>query len=224
MNPNNQFINSDQPPNQYIKDLEKYCQCGEEILNNLCSEEQIISGCYDVSKNGKKTWLRNLEEINCTEIDNILFKKENKYSEVFKLRFDVVNQMALGILIVYSCIVLCTILVMIVSFSAMWCGDSTLALLILPCIPYIIIIGLSSGCADFIMLIILMVNYYKGRTTGDFLDYYNTCLKETEKNNITKVFSTLDEIDYNMTIFVILNLIGFSINYVGSCFIKQKKY
>ena len=223
MNPNNQFINSDQPPNQYIKDLEKYCQCGEEILNNLCSEEQIISGCYDVSKNGKKTWLRNLEEINCTEIDNILFKKENKYSEVFKLRFDVVNQMALGILIVYSCIVLCTILVMIVSFSAMWCGDGTLALLILPCIPYIIIIGLSSGCADFIMLIILMVNYYKGRTTGDFLDYYNTCLKETEKNNITKVFSTLDEIDYNMTIFVILNLIGFSINYVGSCFIKQKK-
>ncbi len=171
----------------------------------------------------KKTWLRNLEDINCTEIDNILYKKENKYSEVFKLRFDVVNQMALGILIVYSCIVLCTILVMIVSFSAMCCGDSTLALLILPCIPYIIIIGLSSGCADFIMLIILMVNYYKGRTTGDFLDYYNTCLKEPEKNNITKVFSTLDEIDYNMTIFVILNLIGFSINYVGSCFIKQKK-
>ena len=223
MNPNNQFINSDPPPNKYIKDLQKYCQCGEEILNNICTEEQIISGCYDVSKNGKKTWLRNLEEINCTEIDRILFKKENKYSEVFKLRFDVVNQMALGILIVYSCIVLCTILVMIVSFSAMCCGDSTLALLILPCIPYIIIIGLSSGCADFIMLIILMVNYYKGRTTGDFLDYYNTCLKEPEKNKITKIFATLDEIDYNMTIFVILNLIGFSINYVGSCFIKQKK-
>ena len=223
MNPNNQFIKSDPPPNQYNKDLEKYCQCGEEILNNICSEEQIISGCYDVSKNGKKTWLRNLEEINCTEIVRILFKKENKYSEVFKLRFDVVNQMALGILIVYSCIVLCTILVMIVSFSAMCCGDSTLALLILPCIPYIIIIGLSSGCADFIMLIILMINYYKGRTTGDFLDYYNTCLKEPEKNKITKIFATLDEIDYNMTIFVILNLIGFSINYVGSCFIKQKK-
>ncbi len=54
MNPNNQFIKSDPPPNQYNKDLEKYCQCGEEILNNICTEEQIISGCYDVSKNGKK--------------------------------------------------------------------------------------------------------------------------------------------------------------------------
>ena len=70
--PNNQFINSDPPPNQYIKDLEKYCQCGEEILNNICTEEQIISGCYDVSKNGKKTWLRNLEEKNCTEIEKTM--------------------------------------------------------------------------------------------------------------------------------------------------------
>ena len=39
----------------------------------------------------------------------------------------------------------------------------------------------------------------------------------------SETYKKLDEIDTYMTAFVALNFIGFAFNYVGSCFIKEKK-
>ena len=58
--PQNSLLYSTPLPNQLENNLGKYCQCGEEILDNICSEEQIISGCYDVSKKNEKDSLRRL--------------------------------------------------------------------------------------------------------------------------------------------------------------------
>ena len=54
---------------QLYNDKEKYCQCGLEILNNICTEEQIISGCYDISTNNKKALLRYLDQNECIRIN-----------------------------------------------------------------------------------------------------------------------------------------------------------
>ena len=62
-----------------------------------------------------------------------------------------------------------------------------------------------------------MVNYYKGTTTGEFLDYYNTCLTDDEKKPLESTFNELDSIDSTMTAFVVLNFIGMGLNCIASC-------
>ena len=40
----------------------KQCKCGDDIVNDFCSEEQILSGCENISPNilSKKQYLRSL--------------------------------------------------------------------------------------------------------------------------------------------------------------------
>ena len=82
-----------------LSKLSKFCQCGEKIVvDNICTEEQIVSGCYDVSKNNKSTILRYLED-NCDTISEDI---ENKggFSKVFDLNYSTVHKMAFGIFII----------------------------------------------------------------------------------------------------------------------------
>ena len=91
-NQTNQLLFNAPPQDPVLNDLGKYCQCGEEILNNICSEEQIISGCYDVSKKDEKALIRRLSDLNCDSINKDLETK--KYGEVFELNYGTVNSMA----------------------------------------------------------------------------------------------------------------------------------
>ena len=218
--PQNSLLYSTPLPNQLENNLGKYCQCGEEILDNICSEEQIISGCYDISKKDEKDSLRRLlEEKDCTTIEAEL--SNAKYSTVFNFGFETVNKMALGILIIYACILGVVVLMTFVGISVLCCGEKA-AIIILPCLPCIFIIILGSGIADLVLHIILMVNYYKGRTNGDFLDYYNKCIKDDKlKQKLRPTYETLDNLNSNVTAFVVLNFIGIALNYVASCFSKQ---
>ena len=104
-----------------IFELGKYCQCGEEILENICTEEQIISGCYDISKKNEKSLLRNLAD---NEVCNLKINIENpNFNEVFELGFDMVYKMALGILIIYCAVLGVSVLVLIATFGVICCGD-----------------------------------------------------------------------------------------------------
>ena len=90
-----------------------------QILKNICSEEQIISGCYDITPNNQKSPLRNLAtNIFCYEIEDKL--KDKKLSEVFILNYGMVSKMALGILIIF-CIYGFTIFILDVSLFGMYC-------------------------------------------------------------------------------------------------------
>ena len=81
-----------------LNKLSKYCQCGENILDNICTEEQIDSGCYDVSKKNKNSPLRYLKE-NCEQIkENVVDK--GGLSKAFDLNYDTVHNMAEGIYII----------------------------------------------------------------------------------------------------------------------------
>ena len=207
-----------------IFELGKFCQCGEEILENICTEEQIISGCYDISKKNEKSLLRNLADDEVCKLE--VNPKDPNFSKVFDLGFDMVYKMALGILIIYCAVLGVSVLVIIATFGAICCGECALALL-LPCLPVIFIVVIFSGITNLVLFIIMMVNYYKGNTTGEFLDYYNNCLKDNKfkdlRDDIKSTFEELDGLDSNFTAFVVLNFIGIFLNWVTSFFNSGKK-
>lgn len=193
----------------------KYCQCGEEILNNICTEEQIISGCFDVSKSSDRLLLRNLEDMNCKDLSTEILNKGG-FSKVFDLGFDMVHKMALGLMIVLIAVGASIVLTVIAEIGKICCGEGA-ALIIAPCAICIICVVLFAGLTNFVLFIILMVNYYKGTTTGEFLDYYNTCLTADEKKSLESTFNELDGLDSTMTAFVALNFIGMGLNCIASC-------
>jgi hypothetical protein len=219
-NPLEKYDNKTNPINISYAQLEKYCQCGEDILKNICTEEQIISGCYDITPNKQKSFLRSLEpNVICSNIKADLIDKKGKYSEVFTLNYDMVYKMSLGILIV-DCCILGVIIVLIISvFGFLCCGEGALCLLA-ACAPCIIVIVLFSGITNLVLFIILLVNFYKGRTTGEFLEYYSECLNDEEKVKLFSEYTTLNNMHSYMTVFIILNSIGSFFNYLGSCFSK----
>jgi hypothetical protein len=206
-------------------ELGKYCQCGEEILENICTEEQIISGCYDVSKNKEKSLLRNLDD---TEIcsEKIQLGGNPDFHKHFDLGFNMVYKMALGILIIYVAVLGVTVLVLFAAFGTICCGECALAIL-LPFLPVIFIVVLFSGITNLVLFIIMMVNYYKGNTTGEFLDYYNNCMSDSKykdmHEDLKDTFEKLDDLDSNFTAFVVLNFIGIFVNWLSSCFNKKKQ-
>ena len=206
-------------------ELGKYCQCGEEILENICTEEQIISGCYDVSKNKEKSLLRNLDD---TEIcsEKIQLGGNPDFHKHFDLGFNMVYKMALGILIIYIAVLGVTVLVLFAAFGTICCGECALAIL-LPFLPVIFIVALFSGITNLVLFIIMMVNYYKGNTTGEFLDYYNNCMSDPKykdmHEDLKDTFEKLDDLDSNFTAFVVLNFIGIFVNWLSSCFNKKKE-
>ena len=207
-----------------VFELGKYCQCGEEILENICTEEQIISGCYDVSKNKEKSLLRNLDTEICSE--NIQLGGNPDFHKHFDLGFNMVYKMALGILIIYIAVLGVTVLVLFAAFGTICCGECALAIL-LPFLPVIFIVALFSGITNLVLFIIMMVNYYKGNTTGEFLDYYHNCMSDpTYKDmheDLKDTFEKLDDLDSNFTAFVVLNFIGIFVNWLSSCFNKKKE-
>ena len=203
-------------------DLGKYCQCGEKLLNNICTEEQIISGCFDVSKNSERILLRHLEDVDCNGIKADI-RNKGGYSKVFDLGFDMVNKMALGILIVLALFLGSVALTLLTEIGQLCCAEGALALLA-SCAICIICILLFSGLTNFVLFIILMVNYYKGKTTGEFLDFYNQCLEgQEEKSQLKETFDKLNDTDSYMTAFVAINFISLFLNCITSCASFEKK-
>ena len=188
-NPTNiRLLNSPPPLSLEDVQIEKHCQCGEQILTNICTEEQIISGCYDITP-------------------------------VFDLGYVMVSKMALGTLIVYCCILGVIVVLMISLFGVLCCGEGALCILA-ACAPCIIVIVLFSGITNLVLYIIMLVNFYKGTTTGEYLQYYDECMIETDKKKYYEIYKELSSIHSDMTVFVILNAIGSFFNYLGSCFSK----
>ena len=98
----------------------------------------------------------------------------------------------------------------------------SLTALCAPCLLLFIFAIPLSGIVNLILFIILMVNFYKGKTTGDFLDYYNGCLSEINKKYLEGVFEKLDTLDSQMTAFVTLNFISIFLGCI-SAFVSQLK-
>ena len=199
--------------------ISKYCQCGKEVLNNICTEEQIISGCYDITPNDKKNLLRNLaDQTFCNEVIQAR-NSGHKYSEIFTLNYGTVNKMALGILIIYCCI-LGVIALLIISLICLCVSQEGGLCCLVTCLPIILIVVIGSGIADLVLFIIMLVNFYKGKTTGDFIEFMNEC-NYSDRISYSSVVSELETMKGYMTAFVALNSIGIFFNYLGAILNKN---
>ena len=199
--------------------INMYCQCGDKFLSNICTEEQIISGCYDITPNEQKNLLRNLaDQAFCNEIKT-LRDAHTELSTIFNLDYVGVNKMALGILII-CCGFLGVIGVLLLSVFCICCCQELGLCFLVTCAPIILIVVIVGGIADIVVFIIMLVKYYKGRTTGEFIQYYDDC-EPADKDNLKPVYNVVKPIQGYMTAFVVLNCIGIFLNYLGAILNKQ---
>ena len=131
-----------------------------------------------------------------------------------------VHKTSLGILIIY-CISFGTLLLILISaLGALCCGDKVYIFLA-PIFVLIIIVASFSGITNLILFIILLVNYYKGNSTGDFLDFYEECLDNDKKLYLKDAYNRLDKLNSNFSAFVVLNIFGIFLNNISSCCKKK---
>ena len=182
--------------NDELSKLSKFCQCGEKIMENICTEEQIVSGCYDVSENNKRTLLRYLEE-NCDTIgENI--ESKGGLSKAFDLNYGTVYNMAYGIYI------LLFFLLLYVIYTMLSCCCPKEGEIIFWCALFTYFVSLF---LNFIFFIVMISSYYSG-DTGKFLDYYDDCLKGKDKLMIIQdTYEKMKNISKYITAFVIINFL-----------------
>ena len=127
--------------------------------------------------------------------------------------------MALGILIIYCCILGVIALLFFMLICVCVCQEKA-ACILLTCAPVILIVVICSGVADLVLFIIMLVNFYKGRTAGEFLDFYDEC-NYAYKKSLTVAADKIRTLRGQMTAFVVLNSIGIVFNYLGA-FLNKK--
>jgi hypothetical protein len=220
----NDNINN-QPTNTPIINLKKDdnrikgCKCGDKIMKTICKEEQIVSGCEDISLNLKQYFLRHLDD-NCKDFEEQIKKNNGEIHKAFDLKFKKVHSMSLGILVLYCIIFGVMILTFLSTLAVLCCEDCAKAILI-PLAVILIIISSFSGIVNLILFIIMMVNYYKGYSTGDFLDYYDDCMDNNNRNEFNHIYKKLDRLNKYFTSFVCLNFISMLFS-CGSSFLRKK--
>ena len=191
------------------------------ILENLQKNEfNEESRFFNVSELKEvKQYLRYLDD-DCQDFNSKLNESNYNIDKVFDLKFDMVHKTSLGILIIY-CISFGTLLLILISaLGALCCGNKAYVFLA-PLLVLIIIVALFSGITNLILFIILLVNYYKGNSTGDFLDFYEECLDNDKKLYLKDAYNRLDKLNSNFSAFVVLNIFGILLNNISSCCKKK---
>ena len=147
--------------------INKYCQCGNIFLNDICTEEQINKGCYDITLNEQNNLLRNLVDASfCSEVKDEI-NKNKKFSEIFTLNYAIVSKDALGILFFNSCLAVVIIFIISFLFCTCYCQETAIRFVLKSKLTIFSAI-ITCGLIDLICFIIMLVKYYKGMTTGKF--------------------------------------------------------
>ena len=186
---------------------EKQCVCGDEVLNDFCTEEQILSGCHEKTLNKQQNtnlFLRFLmSNTKCKEYENKIRNYEiQSLSEIFDINAGKINNMAFGIL-VSTIVTMCLAFILsIIPCFFIKCDDKfhsvskiVQMLIVLLCIISFII--------NLILFIILCVQYNKG-DTADYVSFL-TC-NNIEKKSF-KEFDDAEDLKSNYKSFLIVNII-----------------
>lgn len=196
-----------------LSKLSKYCQCGEKITDNICTEQQIISGCYDASENNKSINLRYLKE-DCEKIEEKIANKGG-FSKAFDLNYNIVYKCALGIFIV---LLILSLSIYIVIVQICFCEDSVI--IFFYCTFFVYLLSL---IINFILFIILIASYYKGKA-GEFIDFYEDCLKGEDKSiSLQKVYKQLNQISKYVMAFAIINFIHIGLHIAEGIIISRER-
>ena len=194
-------------------------------LNNLNSTmNSSMTNIKNLKKNefnesNVKKYLRYLDE-DCQDFNSELKKYNYHIDKVFDLKFDVVHKTSLGILIII-CISFGASILLVISVFGVLCCENKAFIILAPSLVIMTLVTLFSGITNTILLIILLVNYYKGNSTGDFLDFYEKCLDSDKKPYLMDAYNRLDKLNSNFTAFIVLNILGALLNIISSC--NEKK-
>ena len=203
----------------------KQCKCGEEILNDFCNEEQILSGCVDVTETELKN---NTQFLRYLKMDNKKCKKyidqikslshEETLSEIFTLKFDTIHNMALGLLILVIIGLGIVVLMLITGCGALCLGECAVLCLV-PFLPVIILFNIGAGVTNLILFIILSVNYFGGDTSTyiDFLD-----CNGVKKDKFNEKFEKVENLKNVFVTFFVLNIIYLVLGGFNSAANKKK--
>ena len=202
------FENSNFIFNNYKRNLN---QLNKKVFNN----EPI----YEETINKRKHLLRHLDT-DCAKFNSKIEENDYQLNKTFDLGFKKVHKMALGLLIIYCIFSGLLILIVISSFGILYfedcCGKCLASLIIL-----MLFISIFASIPSLVLFIIMMVNYYKGLTTGDFLDYYKDCLDDDLKKPLESTYNKLHDLNKNFTAFVVLYFIEVFLNKISSCLKKK---
>ena len=171
-------------------------------IKNLKKNEFNESSFYDISSSKEvKRYLRYLDE-DCQDFNSELKKYNYHIDKVFDLKFNMVHKTSLGLLIIMCINIGISILILI----------SLLDIIFILSLGIITLVDKFLGIIKLILLIILLVNYYKGNSTGEFLDFYEKCLDSDKKPYLMDAYNRLDKLNSNFTVFVALNILVFIMN------------
>lgn len=203
---------------------QKQCICENQVLNDFCTEEQIKSGCKDITLNTQKNpkkFLRYLLDIyECNGFkEKILSPTTQNLNQVFDLKFEMINKMALGLLILAAIGLAIFGLIILATCFSLCCGEAALALLI-PFLPCIICFGLGSGVTELVLFIILCVNYGNGQTS-EFVEFLNC--PGVKSSAFTEKYKDIINLKDDYTPFMVLYIIFLVLNFCQSYFSNQKK-
>ena len=189
-------------------------------ISDELTNENIISDSIDISSDSGKNLLRRLN-VDCNGLNDQFKTNGGKMHRVFDLGFDKVHKMALGILIIY-CIILgiivLTILISLIAKCCIW-----IVVCLIPLIPIIVLTSLFSRIIILILFIIMLVHFYKGYTTGEFLDYYKNCMERELQYDFISIYDDLNKLHKYVTALIILISLELFFSLIISCYEKKKK-
>lgn len=219
-----EYFTSTQASLYQKQQTQKQCICENQVLNDFCTEEQIKSGCKDITLNTQKNpkkFLRYLLDIyECNGFkEKILSPTTQNLNQVFDLKFEMINKMALGLLILAAIGLAIFGLIILATCFSLCCGEAALALLI-PFLPCIICFGLGSGITELVLFIILCVNYGNGQTS-EFVEFLNC--PGVNSSAFADKYKDIINLKDTYTPFMVLYIIFLVLNFCQSFFSNQKK-
>ena len=196
---------------------------------NIKTEPSDTSNINTEKLNGKEHALYNHMKSNsdlryldddCNDFESQLKDNNYKLDKVFKLKFNIVNKMALGILIIII-INFGLFLLMVMSSIGIICfGECCFSILAIITV-FLFFVSIISDFVNVILFIIMLVNYFKGNTTGEFLDYYKDCMDNYNRPELKSDYDKLNKFNKSFIAFIVLNSVSMFINVISS-FIKIK--
>ena len=192
----------------------KQCKCGDDILNDFCTEEQILSGCKNISPNVLSTQNKFLsyvmEASKCTEYRKNFMEKVN-VNQVFDINESTIHNMATGLIVLY----VATFCVIILFFLGPICAW-VITILLIP----IVCIALLGSLVITILFIIMCANFFNG-ATNDYIDFLEC--SGVNKSKFQAKFSGVEDLKSNFIAFMALNIIYVIFNCINNALSPKKE-
>ena len=141
--------------------------------------------------------------VNCDYFDSKLKLNKRKLDEFFILDYEQVNRIAYSM--IYN-FISCFILFCFV-FLTVLCGGSCIFVS-----KTLAIISYFGIFAKLILFIVMLIAYFNGTETNEFLHYYESCLDDSNKNILLKTYEKLNKLNKIFIAFRVLYIIGVFLN------------